>query len=358
MSDCDVNSPSRTPSGESLLTMSLRAKETSGRLRSRRVPGECGNYSAPSCAGLASLAKSDPLLLETTDTRTTEAQENTESGLLPQKQKSHTKTGSHHHRLDDDVRVCEHDASSCERSLGTSGDSFDMKNSSLNDVFSPDLDRIVSLFTDKTLPRETDKKGRQQALATLFTEETPLYKLVNEALRDGDRSRMRYFAAFIKEFRDVFFVEDKESIVEPFYGILWRGIRIKPEKLKDEVDSYRERKHSQDKHFSFAAFTSMSTDQAKASQFGNLLFQIRCDKPTVPDPRRRWPASLAQYSAFPEEQEVVLPPGAKFQLLEVEDHKKSFGGLFGEKKPIIRAQLVNLGQELPEFGGLSLTMPS
>ena len=357
MSDCDVNSPSRTPSGKSLLTMSLRAKETSGRLRSRRVPGVCGNYSAPSCAGLASLAKSDPLLLETTDTRTTEAQENTESGLPPQKQKSHTKTGSHHHRLDDDVRVCEHDASSCERSLGTSGDSFDMKNSSLNEVFSPDLGRIVSLFTDKKLPRETYKKERQQALATLFTEETPLYKLVNEALRDGDRSRMRYFAAFIKEFRDVFFVFDEKRIVDPFCGILWRGIRIKPEKLKDEVESYKKIERSQEKHFSFAAFTSMSTDQAKASQFGNLLFKILCGKP-VPDPLRRWPASLAQYSAFPEEQEVVLPPGAKFQVLEVEDHKKSFGGLFGEKKPIIRAQLVDLGQELSEFGDLPLTMPS
>ena len=136
MSDCDVNSPSRTPSGESLLTMILRAKETSGRLRSRRVPGECGNYSVPSCAGLASPPKSVPLFLETTDTRTTEVQENTESGVLPQKQKSHTKTDSHHHRLDHDhVPVCEHDASSCERSLGTSGDSFDMKNSSLNEVF-------------------------------------------------------------------------------------------------------------------------------------------------------------------------------------------------------------------------------
>lgn len=188
--------------------------------------------------------------------------------------------------------------------------------------------------------------------------DTPLYKLVNEALRNDDKSRMRYFAAFIKEFRDIFLVEEtKNRIVKPFYGLFWRGIRIQPEKLKQELDWYRDCKEKRF-YFSFAAFTSMSTDQAKASQFGNLLFQIRCGKPTVPDPCRRCPASLAQYSAFPEEQEVVLPPGAKFEVLEVEDHKKSFGGLFGETKPIIRAQLVNLGQELPEFGGLSLTVPS
>uniref|UniRef100_A0A7S1A395 NAD(P)(+)--arginine ADP-ribosyltransferase n=1 Tax=Noctiluca scintillans TaxID=2966 RepID=A0A7S1A395_NOCSC len=354
MNDCDFNSPSRTPSGKSLLTMILRAKETSGRLRSRRVPGKCGNYRVPSCAGLTSPAKSDPLCLETADTRTTEVQENSESGV-PQDKKSHAKTDSFYHRLNHDiVRLCEHDASSRELSVGTSNDLFDVKQSSLNEVFSPDLGRIVSLFSDKTLPRETDKKERQQALATLYTKETPLYKLVNEALRDDDVGRMRYFAAFIKEFRDVFRVEDKENrIVEPFYGILWRGIRISPEKLKQEVDKYKD---SENKQFSFAAFTSMSTEQAKASQFGNLLFQIRCEKPAVPNPLRRWPASLAQYSAFPEEQEVVVPPLAKFRVLEVEDHKRSFGGLFGEKKAIIRAQLVGLDGQV--FRRMSLSIPA
>jgi len=79
-------------------------------------------------------------------------------------------------------------------------------------------------------------------------------------------------------------------------------------------------------------------------------------KPVVSNPLRRWPASLAQYSAFPEEKEVVFPPLAKFEVLKVEGPKKSFGGLFGETKAIIQAQLVELdGQDVPH---LSLEVPT
>jgi hypothetical protein len=227
------------------------------------------------------------------------------------------------------------------------------KNPNKNELFSPDMDRVVhACCACPSLP--VDALKRKKMLAWLYTLESPLYKEMNRALRDDDLSRIRYFSAFIKEFRELFRTcGDGHQVLEPFKGLMWRGIQV-----TDAGETFRE--FTEGKRFVWPAFTSMTTNKAVAEHFGNLVFEIRCSpgQGTYESKALYAPASVSKFSDFPSESEVVFPPNTQFEVIGRREGKKTFLGLW-DSVPTVVCQTVGLdgGGHLEFLPALSLTIP-
>jgi len=75
------------------------------------------------------------------------------------------------------------------------------------------------------------------------------------------------------------------------------------------------------KVFVWPAFTSMTSNKDVAMGFGNVVFEIRCNPPkgTYSDNIAEYaPASVSKWSNFPSEDEILFPPNAQFQVVEVQ----------------------------------------
>uniref|UniRef100_A0A7S1AQU8 NAD(P)(+)--arginine ADP-ribosyltransferase n=1 Tax=Noctiluca scintillans TaxID=2966 RepID=A0A7S1AQU8_NOCSC len=239
---------------------------------------------------------------------------------------------------------------------------IDSKDPSRNDVFAPSTDHIVEACCQEELPRSTgaqlDQKRRQRAVVRMYTEETPLYHLMNKALRQDHLKSLQYFSAFIREFRNVFLVHDahgdETSIVKPFSGLLWRGVHF------DDAEK-KLKEYKVGATFVWRAFTSMTTDRSVAESFGNITFQVRCC-PQEADFRHGLfvPASISEFSDFPSENEVICPPNTEFKILEVIPARKNFFGV-RTHNPLVSCVAHSLGQASARgsqvINKLSLTMP-
>merc|ERR1712100_650455 len=115
---------------------------------------------------------------------------------------------------------------------------------------------------------------------------------------------MRYFAAYIKELREVFLTDHHYQIINPFEGVVWRGICV-----PNPVEAIKDYKPGKD--FVWAAFTSTTTNRNKGLQFGNILFEIHCEPPEGTYDDDDWefaPARISEFSVFPNEEEILFPP--------------------------------------------------
>mmetsp|Transcript_1450 Transcript_1450/g.3304 ORF Transcript_1450/g.3304 Transcript_1450/m.3304 type:complete len:783 (+) Transcript_1450:79-2427(+) len=188
------------------------------------------------------------------------------------------------------------------------------KDPDANEVFSPSTNTIVEAcaYSPGSLPE--DPIERQKEVVRLYTAETPLYHEMNSALRGDHFDKMRYFAAYIKELRDVFKTDHENQIITPFEGTVWRGITFPDSEaaLKDfAVGS----------DFVWSAFTSMTTNREVALGFGNIVFEIRCCPPagTYEDNKPEYaPASVQDYSDFAGEDEILFPPNTKFRVVGIQ----------------------------------------
>jgi len=219
------------------------------------------------------------------------------------------------------------------------------KNPALNEPYSPSTQTIVEACANHKQELPTESEARQKELVRLYTKETPLYHEMNEALRDDNLDRMRYFGAYIKELRDVFKTDHIDQIIDPFEGKVWRGITF-PD-VEAALKGYEE-----GCTFVWPAFTSMSTEQAKAMNFGNCVFEISCHPPTghYDDEHPEYaPASVQEWSVYPTEKEILFPPNVKFRVLSIR-HPDSSNGL---SKPLIVCETVGLDTDrgIVEFKG-------
>mmetsp|Transcript_50541 Transcript_50541/g.110296 ORF Transcript_50541/g.110296 Transcript_50541/m.110296 type:complete len:727 (+) Transcript_50541:106-2286(+) len=187
------------------------------------------------------------------------------------------------------------------------------KDPRLKEEGSPDTDTIAR---DRAghyggLPQGPIK--RQIMLVELYTAETPLYHEMNQALRDDDEVGIKYYAAFIKELRDVFLTDHEYQIIQPFRGTVWRGINVEnPETLMKE--------YKPKKQFVWSAFTSTTKNKGKAFG-GTILFEIRCYPPPGTYDDDEWeyaPADINEFSRLPHEDEILFPPNTRFQVARVD----------------------------------------
>ncbi|XP_030055682.1 GPI-linked NAD(P)(+)--arginine ADP-ribosyltransferase 1 [Microcaecilia unicolor] len=148
----------------------------------------------------------------------------------------------------------------------------------------------------KNVPLPRGFKDEHAIAILAYTTNGPLHKVFNEAVREAGRSRGYYLKNF--KFKTLHFlltkalqILDKETTPKchrVYRGI--RGIRFKSEEKKA---------------IRFGQFASSSLSNANAQQFGNdTLFNIETC----------YGVNIKNFSFFPLEQEVLIPPFEMFKV--------------------------------------------
>mmetsp|Transcript_82436 Transcript_82436/g.229742 ORF Transcript_82436/g.229742 Transcript_82436/m.229742 type:complete len:552 (-) Transcript_82436:90-1745(-) len=193
----------------------------------------------------------------------------------------------------------------------------------------PDTQTILSKKAGYHQVLPTDPIERQKELVRVYTMETQLYPQMNLALRQDDAKRLKYFGAYIKELRDVFYTDQQDQIITPYLGTAYRGITV------PDVNQYL-KDFQPGAEFVWEAFTSTTSDKTIAKMFGNLLFEIHCNEPVTgtfdDDTPEFAPADIRPFSDTKEETEILFPPNVRFRVITI---KLPTGQLGSDSMPIV-----------------------
>ncbi|CAF2754473.1 unnamed protein product [Rotaria sp. Silwood2] len=141
----------------------------------------------------------------------------------------------------------------------------------------------------------------------LYTMESFLYKMINDALRDNDQSRVETLGPFCYLLFQTHY--DKSLDKHQLWGVVYRGTVLDDamiEKCKASVGEWK----------CWYNFASTSRNRALAEEFANTLFIIDIKL-------ARGGLSLEKYSMYEMEKEVLLPAGVPLRIDQVEyDNEK------------------------------------
>ncbi|CAF0745924.1 unnamed protein product [Adineta steineri] len=148
-----------------------------------------------------------------------------------------------------------------------------------------------------------------------YTKETFLYRFINKALRTEDVDVLYHFRFYIIDLckqLEIKYIEMKSTMKEVLK--LYRGLNISP----DEVQNF---KRNMGNLISTNGYLSTSRDRSVAYGFATkpnnrvgvvrCLFEYQVDLELV---KNIVVADISQYSAFPEEAEVLVDIGASFRI--------------------------------------------
>jgi hypothetical protein len=162
----------------------------------------------------------------------------------------------------------------------------------------PEIDRFVKLAKRHcTYPNDHALKKDEAAALYLYTmemaEDACVYRTLNQTLRLEDRSEVRPWFAYLK------LMDSAVSKLSNFKGIVWRGVS------KDVTMAFK--KGEKITWWSVSS-CSLSVDiissfLGKAPQ--STLFNIECSTGK----------SIAAFTCYPSEDEVILMPGTMFEVV-------------------------------------------
>ena len=158
------------------------------------------------------------------------------------------------------------------------------------------------LRTSKTKPRREVSK----TCIHLYTRESFLYHVLNTALRDGDHSKVDTLGPLC------FLLRDHARTCKQFIGTVYRGVNLP----YTTIQSYREAVGS---WRTWPSYTSTSKNRQMAELLGNTLFIIDIVDVKHSPPRAY---NVEEFSQFPSEEEVLLPAGISFQVVDVEQNSQ------------------------------------
>jgi len=139
----------------------------------------------------------------------------------------------------------------------------------------------------------------------LYTKETFLYKIINKALREKDRSKVDTLGAFCYYLSIMNYTQ---GFGPSFYkNTVYRGMTL----TKEEINDY---KASIGTYKAWLAFNSTSKIREEAEVFGNTLFVINC----IGISRYGSGIDISNLSRYPYEQEVLLQTGTNFRIDKVD----------------------------------------
>lgn len=177
---------------------------------------------------------------------------------------------------------------------------------------------------DQKLMKEFDEEYRPPKAIYWYTKESPIYKILNKALRTQDIDDLIPFGQFIKDLYQQLSDEQKLFIKKQETSFLqvYRGQFIS----KDEV---KRLKSSENQLISVNSFLSTSTNRKKALEFAtsrapptdqltSILLEITLNLNSITRPY----ADIKHLSAFPEEEEILLMFGSVFRIEKVQYDEK------------------------------------
>jgi len=140
----------------------------------------------------------------------------------------------------------------------------------------------------------------------LYTKETFLYKLINKALREEDKSKVDTLGAFCYYIN---LMNYTETFGKSFHTTtVYRGMTL----TREDISDY---KTSIGKYKAWLAFNSTSKLREEAEVFGNTLFVINF----LAMSRHGSGIDITKFSEYPYEEEVLLQTGTNFRVDKVEE---------------------------------------
>ncbi|CAF1425090.1 unnamed protein product [Rotaria sordida] len=162
----------------------------------------------------------------------------------------------------------------------------------------PEINRFVKMAKKHcTFPSDHDLSKDEAAALYLYTmemsDETAVYRLLNQTLRAEDRSTVRPWFSYLK------LLDSAAAKLPKFKGTVWRGVN------KDVSHTFKK-----GQKLTWWSVSSCSTSVDVISSFlGNApqstLFNIDCINGK----------SIAAYTCYPAEDEVILMPGTTFEVV-------------------------------------------
>eukprot|EP01006_Ploeotia_vitrea_P015940 TRINITY_DN46338_c0_g1_i2.p1 TRINITY_DN46338_c0_g1~~TRINITY_DN46338_c0_g1_i2.p1 ORF type:complete len:453 (+),score=35.14 TRINITY_DN46338_c0_g1_i2:95-1360(+) len=159
------------------------------------------------------------------------------------------------------------------------------------------------------------------AIAKAYTDETWLYKHVNDALRAERTVRLRALAPYVRALCHTLKVEGSDFSAYTTTGSCPNTLKRRMKLSNDQLRQYKE-----GKLFTWTSFTSTSTVEPDPQQFGNALFEI-----DYTDVVHNCSLFMEPFSRSPGEFEVLLPPGCKFKVQS----------LVGGVHPVVKLKLLS-----------------
>ncbi|CAF1164936.1 unnamed protein product, partial [Rotaria sordida] len=190
---------------------------------------------------------------------------------------------------------------------------------SLTEYFQPNDD------DDKKVMVEFDKEYDPKKAIYWYTRESCIYKILNRSLRTQSIDGIIPFSSFIKDLNKQLDDEHKSFVKNQKSSSIkvYRGQIIS----KDEVNRL---KSGKGELISVNSFLSTSTNKEKAIEFAtsrspptdeltSILFDITIDLNNITKPY----ADIKQFSAYPDEEEILFMLGSIFRIENVDyDEKK------------------------------------
>ncbi|CAF1530859.1 unnamed protein product [Rotaria sp. Silwood1] len=174
--------------------------------------------------------------------------------------------------------------------------------------FLPEINRFVKLAKKHcTFPNDDNLTKDEAATVYLYTMEMSddacVYRILNQTLRAEDRSKVRPWFGYLK------LLDSATSKLPKVKGIVWRGLD------KDVSQAFKK-----GQKITWWSISSCSTSVDVISSFigktpQSTLFNIECSTGK----------SIAAYTCYPHENEVILMPGTTFEV--VSDPLHHHGGL-------------------------------
>ncbi|CAF2098780.1 unnamed protein product [Rotaria magnacalcarata] len=162
----------------------------------------------------------------------------------------------------------------------------------------PQIDRFVTLAKRHgVFPNEHNLSKDEAASVYLYTmeisEEASVYSVLNRTLRADDRSQVRPWFAYLK------LLDSAASKLPNFKGTVWRGVN------RDVSETFK-----RGERITWWSVSSCSTSMDIISSFlgtnpQSTLFNIECATGK----------SIAMYTCYPNENEVILMPGTMFEVM-------------------------------------------
>ena len=169
---------------------------------------------------------------------------------------------------------------------------------------------------------EFEKSYTSQDCIKWYTRETFVYKMVNKALRTEDVQQLHTFRFFIADLSSALARQHVRNVEEPDNDVIttvYRGVRV----TLSELEEFR---LNEGKLISINGYLSTSRSRSVAIQFTGgdkkrsdtvpVLFEIECRNE---EGKRCIFADIAEFSNFPEEQEVLFDLGTVLQVETVSE---------------------------------------
>jgi hypothetical protein len=200
--------------------------------------------------------------------------------------------------------------------------------------FLPEITRFVKYAKKHcTFPNDHNLNKDEAATIYLYTmemsEEVCVYRILNQTLRVEDRSNVRPWFAYLK------LLDSATSKLPNVKDVVWRGVN------KDVTQSFKK-----GQKITWWSISSCSTSVNVISSFlgkvpQSTLFNIQCSTGK----------SIAAYTCYPNENEVILMPGTTFEV--VSDPLHHHGGLH-----IIHLKEIAEDDDDEQSGFIESTAPS